>query len=361
MWEFYERSNTSMKKFLSLTLIMCMVFGFLAGCASSDSGGSSELFVGVLFDSLQVEGRTRQRDELERYAAELGIRLVFQDGGLSEKTQIDQAENLITQGVDAIILLAHNPEAMGPMVEACAANDVVLLVTDRIVPDYDFEYFVGWDNHFIGYEQAMYALTRVPKGNYVLIVGAPTDPNALEWEAIWLDVLGPGIASGDINIVLHDRCEDWDPTIAANHTENALTIANDDVQVVMAMADILATGVVQVLEQRKLAGQVLVTGLDGEATAYQRIAEGSQAMTLQLADEEMARLMLDLLVAHFAGEDVSGMLTGTTNNGRYDIPTISVGLLLADASNLMDLIKAGLVDYDTTFTNVPEADRPPKP
>ena len=348
-----------MKRIISLALILCLLAAFAYGCNNNEE--DKQLFVGVLFDSLQVEGRTRQRDELQRYAEELGIRLEFQDGGLSEATQINQAENLITQGVDAIILLAHNPEAMGPMVEACRADGVVLVVTDRIVPDYEYDYFVGWDNYFIGYEQAKYALDRVPQGNYVLIAGAPTDPNALEWEAIWLDILGPSIASGDIKIVLQERCDDWDPTIAANLTENALTLANDDIQVVMAMADILATGVVQALQQRGLAGQILVTGLDGEATAYQRIAEGTQAMTLQLDDELMARKMLDLIAAHFAGEDVSRLLTTTTNNGKYDIPTIEVGLMLADASNLMDLIAEGLVDYDFTFENVPEADRPPRP
>jgi len=167
-----------MKRIISLALILCLLAAFAYGCNNNEE--DKQLFVGVLFDSLQVEGRTRQRDELQRYAEELGIRLEFQDGGLSEATQINQAENLITQGVDAIILLAHNPEAMGPMVEACRADGVVLVVTDRIVPDYEYDYFVGWDNYFIGYEQAKYALDRVPQGNYVLIAGAPTDPNSIE-------------------------------------------------------------------------------------------------------------------------------------------------------------------------------------
>jgi D-xylose transport system substrate-binding protein len=337
-----------------------MALGLLAGCADSPNE-EKQFFIGALYDSLQVESRIRQRDELNRYAEELGVRLVFQDGGLSERTQLDQAENLITQGVDAIILLAHNPDAMGPLVEMCNSNDVLLVVIDRILPDLNFPYFVGWDNDFIGYEQANFALRNQPAGNYVLIAGSATDPNALEWKAIWDEVLAPHIASGAINIILDEHIPDWDPTIAANHTENALTIANDDVQVIMAMADILATGVIQVLEQRRLGGQVLVTGLDGEETAYQRIAEGTQAMTLQVNDDGMVHKTLDLIVAHLSGEDTSRLVMGTTNNGSYAIPTVFIDLILVDANNLIDMIKLGYVDFDVVFANVPEANRPPRP
>jgi len=355
-----------MNRFLSLTLVALMGLALLAGCAPAAPAQeqpteNKQFFVGALYDSLTVESRVRQRDELERYAKELGIRLVFQDGGLSEQKQMEQAESLISQGVDCLIIMAHNPEAMVPLVEMCEKNGVLLVFVDRLISNANYPYFVGWDNYFVGSEQAQFALRNAPKGNYVFLIGAPTDPNALEWERIWDEILGPSIESGDINIVLRERVADWDATIAANYTENALTLANDDIQVIMAMADILSTGAVQALKQRNLAGKVLVTGLDGELTAYQRIAEGSQHMTLQVDDQGMARKALDLVVAHLKGEDTSSMITGTTYNGAYDIPTVSVGLLYVDKDNLLDMIKLGYVTYDDAFANVPEADRPPRP
>ena len=155
---------------------------------------------------------------------------------------------------------------------------------------------------------------------------------------------------------------DWDATIAATNTENALTLCNDDVQVVLAMADCVAAGVVQVLAQRGLAGQVLVTGLDGEAAAFQRIAEGTQTMTLLIDDVKVVKAMLDLLAA-VRDEDqaaIDSMLTGTINNGAADIPAIIIPYVPVDASNLAEMVNAGYADYDFVYQNVPEDQRPPK-
>jgi len=357
-----------MKRFLVITLAIVMCVVLFAGCGGKTGGGTTgggggggddKIFVGALYDSLQVESRVNQRNALEKYAPEMGIRLEFQDGRLSEQVQIEQAENLISQGVDAIILMAHNAEAMGPLVDMCNENGVILLVTDRIVPDQKYDYYVGFDDRWVGDWQAQFAVDNAPKGNYALIAGAPTDPNVIIWEDGWDRVLTPYVESGDINIVFRDRTKDWDTTIAANNMENALTLANDDIQAVLAMADILATGVVQVLDQRGLAGKVIVTGLDGESTAYQRIAEGTQHMTIQVPDVEISRAMLQLLVDHFAGKDLSGL--DTLDNGTYKIPAIFVEFQIVDASNLMEMIKLGYADYDFTFENVPEADRPPRP
>ena len=354
-----------------VAIILC-IFVF-AACGGSKSGGGSggsgssgggdtgdkQLFVGALYDSLQVESRVRQRDALISYADELGIRLEFQDGKLSEQLQMEQAENLISQGVDAIIILCHNAEAMGPLVDMCNDNGVILVVSDRIIPDQDYPYFAGFDDRFIGDWQAQYAVDRVPKGNYALFAGAPTDPNVIIWQNGWDRVLAPYVESGDINIVFNDTTTDWDTTIAANNMENVLTLVNDDIQAVLAMADILSTGVIQVLEQHGLAGQVIVTGLDGESTAYQRIAEGTQSMTIQVEDTALAIAMLDLIVDHFAGNDMSYL--EVLDNGSYEVPAIFIDFTIVDESNLMEMVSNGYADYDFTFENVPEADRPPRP
>lgn len=349
-----------MKKLIALVLVIVLCLGLLAGCGGKKK--NEQYFVGALYDSLQVESRVRQKNALESYAAELGMKLVFQDAALDEKKQMEQAENLIAQGVDAIIVLAHNAEAMTPLADMCKKEGVTLLVTDRLISNCTYDYFVGLDNDAVGEIQSMYALERVPEGNYILIEGAPTDPNAIQWSEIWNKNLAPYVESGAINIVFEEMTTDWDATIAATNTENALTLCNDDVQVVLAMADCVAAGVVQVLAQRGLAGQVLVTGLDGEAAAFQRIAEGTQTMTLLIDDVKVVKAMLDLLAA-VRDEDqaaIDSMLTGTINNGAADIPAIIIPYVPVDASNLAEMVNAGYADYDFVYQNVPEDQRPPK-
>ena len=355
-----------MKKITALLLTAMLCLGLFAGCAKPATAGGSDddtYFVGALYDSLQVESRVRQKNALEAYGAELGMKIVFQDAALDEKKQMDQAENLIAQGVDAIIILAHNAEAMVPLAKMCKDAGVTLLVTDRLITDCEYDYFVGLDNDAVGYSQANYAVERFPKGNYILIEGAPTDPNAIQWTEIWNEVLKPYVDSGDIKIVFEEMTTDWDATIAASNTENALTLCNDDVQVVLAMADVVAAGVIQVLEQRGLAGKVLVTGLDGEAAAFQRIAEGTQTMTLLIDDAKVVRAMLDLLNAVSKGDKaaIDAMLTGTISTGTADVPAIIIPYVPVDKDNLLEMVAGGYADYDFTYANVPEAERPAKP
>ena len=199
-----------MKKLIAFVLVIVLCLGLMAGCGGKKN---EQYFVGALYDSLQVESRVRQKNALESYAAELGMKLVFQDAALDEKKQMEQAENLIAQGVDAIIVLAHNAEAMTPLADMCKKEGVTLLVTDRLISNCEYDYFVGLDNDAVGEIQSTYALERVPEGNYILIEGAPTDPNAIQWSEIWNKNLAPYVESGAINIVFEEMTTDWDATI----------------------------------------------------------------------------------------------------------------------------------------------------
>jgi D-xylose transport system substrate-binding protein len=354
-----------MKRIGILTLTSLLLIGIFAGCSkkAETAAGDKTIFVGALYDSLQVESRVRQRDYLEVYSKERGIDLVFQDAGLSEKVQMEQAENLITQGVDAIVVLAHNAEAIKPLGQMCKDAGVLLICTDRLIEGAPFDYFVGFDNDQVGYAQVGYALERYPRGNYILVAGAPTDPNVILWQSVWDAELKPYVDRGDIRIILEERSDNWDTNIAATYTENGLTMANNDVQVVLAMNDGLATGVVQVLQQNGLAGKVLVTGLDGEQTAYQRIAEGTQTMTMQVPDEDVVIAMLDVIKTHFTEGEAAAkaMLPDTINNGYADIPALLLPYETMDKSTLGEAIRKGYVTYEAAYANVPKADRPPRP
>src|SRR5512135_637040 len=66
------------------------------------TGAAKPYKVGVLWDFLQVERRVKARDYLEAEAKRLGFEIVFQNANGDEKLQLQQAENLITQGVNLI-------------------------------------------------------------------------------------------------------------------------------------------------------------------------------------------------------------------------------------------------------------------
>jgi len=316
------------------------------------STGDEKLTIGVLFDFLSVESRVRQKNELERYAKEKGVEIVFQSANGDEKLQLQQAENLITQKVDALVILAHNADASKPIAQQCKEAGIPFIVTDRLIDDVDIDYFVGVDNDAIGHMQIDFALSKATKGKWVLLAGAPTDPNALLWHNIWKEKLKPYVDRGDIEIVLDEKCDNWDPNVALRHMENVLTSQKDQIDVAMVMNDGLGTGVNQALEAVGMAGKVLMTGLDGEMVAFQRIAEGKQSMTILMDDINIARALIDTAVSAAKGEEVK--TNGTVNNGYEDVPAVLIDLILVGKDNLPDIIKMGYGTVEEVYANVPK-------
>jgi len=353
----------TLKAALACFIAVVAILGLVA-CASGGGGNADaedkELTIGILFDFLAVESRVRQRDFLENYAKELGVTLVFQSAEGDEKTQMQQAENLITQGVDALGILAQNADASKPIAQAALEAGIPFIVIDRPISDTDVDYFVGINMDAIGIMQIEYFLDLYPSGNWAFIAGAATDPLATIWLNTWMERIQPYLDSGDINLVANERVNNWDPTIALKLMENILTANDDDISVVMVMNDGMGTGVYQAIEARGLSGQILMSGLDGETTAFQRIVEGKQAMTVAFSDDDIAKAVLDTAVAAASGQTV--VTNGVLNNGFKDVPAFLVEPFVVDITNIdKDIIATGMSTIEEVYANIPRDQWPSIP
>ena len=335
-----------MKKMLLAVAVLAGLF--FMGCSNASKKGKDKLTIGVLFDFLSVESRVKQRDSLIALAEEYGVNLVFQSANGDEKMQLQQAENLISQGVDALAILAQNTEACKPIVLGCKEAGIPLIVVDRPIENEDIDIFVGLNNWLVGYMQVEYMLAKKPEGKWALLSGAPTDPLAKLWHDSWIERLKPYVDSGKIQIVADERCDNWDPSIALKHMENILTANKDQLDVAMVMNDGLGTGVTQALEARGLAGKVLMCGLDGETVAYQRIVQGKQAMTVAFDDVAIANAALRAAITAAKKEPM--VTNGTIDNGYKQVPAFLIEPLVVDITNLDDIaIKGGLVAREDVY------------
>ena len=294
--------------------------------------------IGVVFDFLQVERRVLAKNYLEQYAKEANVDLIFMDANGDEKVQMEQAENLITKDVDVLVVLAQNADTAAPMVKQAKEAGIPFVTTDRMIANADVDYFVGINNDVIGDMMAQYAYDKCPKGNYILISGAPTDPNCKVYKDGWMRVIGDAVDKGDIKIVGDADTENWDPNNAFKNVENFLTANDDNVDVILAMNDGTGGGSVQALKARELNGKVLVTGQDGELAACQRIVTGDQAMTVWKPDNEVSRLTIDTCVKIIKGEKPA--VTATINNGFKDVECVLVDPVTVHKDNMDDTIIA---------------------
>ena len=193
-----------------------------------------------------------------------------------------------------------------------------------------------------------------------MVYGASSDNNAVIMKKAELEVLQAAIDKKDIKIVADNFMTDWRPDEALRMAENALTQNNDDVQAFVVSNDGMAGGVIQALENKKLAGKILVTGQDAALDALQRIAEGKQAMTVYKPIIPLANAAVDAAIK-LANKEKLDTKPFMNDSMKKEIPAILLEVTTVDKANLMTtVIKDGYVKFEDVYKNVPEADRPKK-
>ncbi|MBA3243231.1 MAG: substrate-binding domain-containing protein, partial [Acidobacteria bacterium] len=231
-------------------------------------------------DTLKEERWQRDKLLVEQRAKEVGATLDVQVANGDDSVQTKQCDNMLTKGVDVLIVAPHNGEIAASIVEAAHKQGVPVISYDRLIKNSDVDLYVSHQVEKMGEMQGKYALDRVPKGNYILIGGAPTDNNALLLRKGQMNILKPAEDRGDVKIISNQFAKEWKADEALRITEDALTKTGNDIQAIVASNDGTAGGAISALEAAKVNGKVLVTGQDAQLDAVQRIAEGKQTMTI---------------------------------------------------------------------------------
>ncbi len=312
-------------------------------------------------DTLKEERWQRDKDAFEARCKALNVDCVVSVADNKADKQANDVDNLLTQGVDVLVIAPHDATQAASMVDKAKAQNVAVISYDRLINSDKIDAYISHQVPIIGKKIAEYSLQKVPKGNYVMVYGASTDNNAVIMKKAELEVLQAAIAKKDINVVADNFITDWRPDEALKMAENALTQNNDNIQAFVVSNDGMAGGVIQALENKKLAGKVIVTGQDAALDALQRIAEGKQTMTVYKPIIPLANAAVDAAVKLAKKEklDTKPFMNDVI---KKEIPSILLEVMSVDKANLMDtVIKDGFAKYDEVYKNVPESDRPKKP
>ena len=250
------------------------------GTTDTTEATDDEVIVGVSWNNYNEERWALWDEPAIKAAIEAeGGTYISADAGSSEEQQIADVENLISQGADVLIILAQNVEAIRPAVASALEQGIPVIGYDRLIADPGALY-ITFDNIGVGRLMAEVIYELVPTGNYIIIKGNGADANSDFLREGIEEVIGAAVAAGDITIVGETYTDNWDPALAQTHTEQFLTQANNDVQAVVSENDGMASGVVAALEAQGLAGEVPVSGQDGDLAALNRVALGTQSVSV---------------------------------------------------------------------------------
>jgi D-xylose transport system substrate-binding protein len=333
------------------------------GAVQSDksSGGTGKIKIGFSMATLKEERWVRDRDAFEARCRQLNVECVITVADSRADKQANDVENLLTQGINVLVIAPQDATQAASMVDKAKAQNVPVISYDRLINSDKLDLYVSHQVPVIGRKIAEYALQRVPRGNYIMVYGASTDNNAVIMKKEQLAVLQPAIDSKDITIKADQFITDWRPEEALKMVENALTQHADDIQAVVVSNDGMAGGVISALEKRGLAGKVLVTGQDAQKDALQHIAEGKQSMTVYKPIIPLANAAVDAAVKLAKREALTEAKPFRNDNIGKEIPAILLEIVAVDKDNLMStVIKDGYAKYEDVYANVPAENRPPR-
>ena len=342
-----------MKSRLALVVVSCLL-SVVTGLVLSRGGsgksavGRARPLLGLSMDTLKEERWQGDRDMFVARAQALGADVVVQDANSDDVRQIKDVEALITQGVDALVIIPHDGAACAKAVQLAHDAGIPVLAYDRLITGCALDLYMTFDNVKVGALQAKFlveAFAQSPgRKRLVRIYGSKTDHNAGLFKQGQDEVLAPLIASGAIEIVHEDWTQDWKPENAKKIANAALTKAGAarraalPFDAILASNDGTAGGAIQALTEEGLAGKILVTGQDAELAACQRIVAGTQSMTIYKPLKQLASQAAEVAVKLAKRQPV--VARAELDNGLVKVPSVFLEVIAVTRENLRATVLA---------------------
>lgn len=262
---------------IALSSVLVAAFGVGGAAAEGLKIGFSQV-------TLQSPFYVQLRDGAQAAAKASGDELIFLDANGDVSRQNNDIQDLITQGVDVLIINPVNPDAVVPSVEAAAAAGIPVITVDRSINGAGITAHIGRDNKAMGHLVGEAVVAKLKEEG---ITGA---------KIIEIQGDAGGSVMADRRDGFHEAIEGSGHTIvegpyAEYIRANAVTAmqdllqANSDVKVVYAHNDDMALGALQVLQENG-RDDVFVAGVDGLSEALETMATGGNFVATALNDPQ---------------------------------------------------------------------------
>jgi len=358
------------RKILYITLLVVLVAS-LVGCGPKAATTTGKIKVGLSFSDYATERWPIEAAQMTQLLQKKGYEVIVQEADHDVKLQSDQIDNMVSQGVKGLIVIAEDGDAAVTPVDKAVAAGVKVISYDRLIKTSKAAAYLSFDNTEVGRQEALGVMkalglpgsttwTKANPAKVVMSGGSPTDNNAHLVRAGQMEVIQPFIDSGVITIVADQWVENWDPAKAEAMMENILTAQQNKIDAVIASNDGTALGELQAMAAQGLAGKVPISGQDATADGCNSIVKGQQTVSVYKDTRLLAPKAVDMIDALIKGQTPSGLtsftlaaLTGDkTKTGNVMAAFLPVVQVTKD--NVFDLIvKSGFQSYDNVYRGVP--------
>lgn len=312
--------------------------------------------IAVSWKTFQEERWKTDEAAIKAVVEAAGDKYISTDAQNSAQKQAADIESLISQKPDVIIVVPYDSDGILPSIKAIKDAGIKAIAYDVQFEDPDSLY-ITFDNVGVGKLMAETMLKDGKKsGNFAYVMGDKGDPNTQFLAKGFEEVLKPEVDSGKIKIVCNNYVDGWKPDNAQKVMEQCLTANDNKVDAVISENDGMASGVVAALTAQGMAGSVPVTGQDGDKAALNRIAMGTQLVSIWKDSRILGKEAGLAAVALADGKPMNSIKGVTKFSSGAKGVTMDAILLPPDPitkANLGDVIKAGWVTKAEVCAGVP--------
>jgi putative multiple sugar transport system substrate-binding protein len=340
-----------------------------SGAGGGGGGGDEEMSIGVSMPTQTSERWIADGNNVKEGLEEEGFEVELQYAGDDIPTQAQQIEQMITQGVDALIVAAIDGTALSTQLQAAADANIPVISYDRLIRDTEnVDFYVTFDNEEVGRQQATSLLAGLgvsnldgtpgaEKGpfNVELFAGSLDDNNAHFFWSGAMEVLEPKIADGTLVVksgqtkIEQAATLRWQQETAQKRMEDLLTSAykgGDVVHGVLSPYDGLSRGIITALQNAGYGSAdkplPTVTGQDAEIASVKLIKDGVQYATIFKDTRLLADQAIVSAKAFLEGEEPEANDTETYDNGVKVVPSYLLESEIVTADNIeSSLVESG--------------------
>jgi D-xylose transport system substrate-binding protein len=328
--------------------------GFALLAMMCGAAHAKDLIVGVSWSNFNEERWKTDEAAIKEALKAAGAKYISADAQSSPSKQLSDVESLITQGAKAIIVLAQDSDAIAPAVKKAISEGIPVVGYDRLIENPD-AFYITFDNKEVGRIQAREVLKVKPEGNYVFIKGSSSDPNADFLFSGQMEVLKKAMDAGKIKNVGEAYTDSWKPEVAQRNMEQFLTKNNNKVDAVVASNDGTAGGVIAALNSQGLAGSVPVSGQDGDHAALNRVALGTQTVSVWKDARVLGKKAAEIAVMMAKGtamKDIPGMVEFSNGPKGVKMNSMLLAPVAITKDNLSAVIDAGWITKEKVCQGV---------
>lgn len=345
-----------LKKYFLVSVMFAMLVMSLGACMDNEAAvvtgtavEEKKLTIGMSFDSFVIERWQKDRDIFVQAAKELGAEVNVQNASGDVEEQRRQIDYLIKKGVDVLVIVCIDSDALTDAVAAAKSEGVKVIAYDRLINNADIDLYISFDNEMVGRLMAQSLIDHgLSGGKVIMIGGSPADNNVSLVENAFIKVMD----DNKVEILDSTHCDGWRAELASEYIYGHRALVSQ-CDAIMCGNDNVASEVAVSLAVQRLAGKIMVTGQDADLEACQRIVEGTQIMTVYKPVDKLARRAAECAVALAKGEEITGADVGEIDNGGKTVPFVRLEPVKVTKENMDEvIIDSGFHSREEVYLNV---------